>query len=89
MIEIRTGRLEPVSGTGPNTATKTFFFDHPVREEPQRAAGVRRLERPAEGALLLRETGWAELGPAAHPSWCPLARAALGEREFLLVGACR
>jgi hypothetical protein len=56
---------------------------------PQRSAVVRRLERPAEGALLLREKGWAELGAAAHPSWCPLARAAIDEREFILVGACR
>jgi 4-amino-4-deoxy-L-arabinose transferase-like glycosyltransferase len=79
----------PVLGHPDASLAFDLYFDHPVREEPQRAAVVRRLERPAEGALLLREKGWAELGPAAHPSWCPLARAAIGEREFILVGACR
>jgi hypothetical protein len=79
----------PVLGYPDASLAFDLYFDHPVREVPQLAAVVRRLERPAEGALLLRKQGWAELGAAAHPSWCPLARAAIGEREFILVGACR
>jgi 4-amino-4-deoxy-L-arabinose transferase-like glycosyltransferase len=79
----------PVLGHPDASLAFDLYFDHPVREVPQRSAVVRRLEHPAEGALLLREKGWAELGAAAHPSWCPLARAAIDEREFILVGACR
>ena len=79
----------PVLGHPDASLAFDLYFDHPVREEPRARRCVRRLERPAEGALLLREKGWAELGPAAHPSWCPLARAEIGERGFILVGACR
>jgi hypothetical protein len=31
MIEIRSGRLEPESGTGPKTMTQPFYFDREVR----------------------------------------------------------
>ena len=31
MIEIRTGRLEPEAGTGPKTATRTYYFDRQIR----------------------------------------------------------
>lgn len=79
----------PVLGHPDANLAFDLYLDHPVREVPQRAAVARRLERPAEGVLLLREKGWAELGAVAHPSWCPLARAEIGEREFILVGACR
>ncbi len=79
----------PVLGHPDANLAFDFYFDHPLRELPQRAAVLRRVERPAEGTLLLREKGWTELAPAAHPSWCPLARAAIEKREFILVGACR
>ena len=79
----------PVLGHPDANLAFDFYLDHPVRELEKPAAVLRRLERPAEGTLLLREKGWSALGPAAHPSWCPLARAEIEKREFILVGACR
>ena len=79
----------PVLGHPDANLAFDFYLDHPIRELEKPAAVLRRLERPAEGTLLLREKGWTELGPAAHPSWCPLVRAEIEKREFVLVGACR
>lgn len=31
MITVQSGRLEPPEGTGPRTATETYFFDHQIR----------------------------------------------------------
>jgi hypothetical protein len=32
MIEIRSGRLEPQSGTGQRTTARTFYFDREIRD---------------------------------------------------------
>jgi 4-amino-4-deoxy-L-arabinose transferase-like glycosyltransferase len=89
--EVARPRLDgnvPVLGHPDANLAFDLYLDHPVREVP-RAAILGRLERPAAGALLLREAGWLELRPAAHPSWCLIAQAEIGGRQFVLVGPCR
>jgi 4-amino-4-deoxy-L-arabinose transferase-like glycosyltransferase len=79
----------PVLGHPDANLAFDLYLDHPVREVPNRAEIVDRLGRPGEGALLLREAAWRDLRPTAHPSWCPIARAEIGGRGYIFVGACR
>jgi hypothetical protein len=66
-----------------------FYLDRTVTEEPIRARVVQRLQRPAVGGVLLREAGLSELRATPDASWCPLARASLGARTYVLLGRCR
>jgi 4-amino-4-deoxy-L-arabinose transferase-like glycosyltransferase len=66
-----------------------FYLDHRVVEERRRGAIAGSLEEAASSPLLLRRALWAELRGSAHASWCPLAGATIGAREFILVGPCR
>jgi len=66
-----------------------FYLGRSVNEEQRRARVARWLAQPAVGGVLLRETDLGELGSEAHPSWCPLARAILGTRHYVLLGRCR
>ena len=66
-----------------------FYLGRTVTEEPSRAKIAQRLQAPAVGGLLLREAGLSEIGTTPHPSWCPLARASLADRSYVLLGRCR
>jgi 4-amino-4-deoxy-L-arabinose transferase-like glycosyltransferase len=79
----------PVLGHPDANLAFDLYLDHPVREVPQRAEILARLERPAAAALLLREADWKELRPLAHASWCPITRAEIRTRAYIFVGACR
>lgn len=88
--EVRS-RLEPeVPILGYPDANLAFdlYLDHPVREVMKIGVIRSSLEHPVTGFLLLRQSAWDELKPHAHASWCPIGQAGIGQRSFVLVGAC-
>jgi hypothetical protein len=83
------GPDEPIIAHPDANLAFDFYLGRSVTEELKRAKAARWLAQPAVGGVLLRETDLSELESAAHPSWCPLARAILGTRHYVLLGRCR
>ena len=65
-----------------------FYLDHPVRELKEIEEVRSKLGQPANDYLLLRQSVWQQHKPHAHESWCPILEAGIGQRAFVLLGAC-
>ena len=66
-----------------------LYLDRPIIEVPAREAIATRLRESAAGGVLLRARDWKALRQTAHSSWCPVERATLDARSFVLVASCR
>jgi hypothetical protein len=83
------GPDEPIVAHPDANLAFDFYLGRSITEELDRATLARRLEQPAVGGVLLREAGLSGLAALSHASWCPLARAILGTRHYVLLGRCR
>jgi 4-amino-4-deoxy-L-arabinose transferase-like glycosyltransferase len=87
------GRLinpdEPLIGHPDANLAFDFYLDRRVTEERGRARITEQLQQPARGGVLVRESALSELRSSADVSWCPLARATIGARPYVLLGRCR
>lgn len=83
------GRDEPLVAHPDANLAFDFYLGRSITEVENRASFVHRMQQPAAGGVIVREATLSEIQPLSHASWCPLARASLGGRSYVLLGRCR